>query len=117
MSGRGTHHTRDLRPAAICCTRAAFTEAPVIILRAPKETAEVDAAGATAARAVTRVRRMATGAFATMGAEMVIAAIVSVRVCGTKSGRQPTDRPLFGPRNAGRRCEPAFPQREALRWS
>ena len=106
--GSRTHHTRDLRPAAICCTRAAFTEAPVIILRAPKETAEVDAAGATAARAVTRVRRMATGAFATMGAEMVIAAIVSVRVCGTKSGRQTTDRPLFGPRNAGSRCEPAF---------
>jgi hypothetical protein len=68
-----------LRPAAVCCTRAACTEAPVIILRAPKVTAEVDAAGATAARAVTRMRRMATGAFATKGAEMVIAAIVSVR--------------------------------------
>ena len=104
--GSRTHHTRDLRPAAICCTRAAFTEAPVIILRAPKETAEVDAAGATAARAVTRVRRMATGAFATMGAEMVIAAIVNVRVCGTKSGRQIDGSAAFRPRNAA--AQPAF---------
>ena len=99
VSGRKTHHTRDLRPAAVCCTRAACTEAPVIILRAPKDTAEVDAAGATAARAVTRVRRMATGAFATMGAEMVIAAIVNVRICGTKSGRQIDGSAAFRPRN------------------
>ena len=103
FSGRGTHHTRDLRPAAVCCTRAACTEAPDIILRAPKETAEVDAAGATAARAVTRVRRMATGAFATMGAEMVIAAIVNVRICGTKSGRQIDGSAAFRPRTQSAR--------------
>ena len=54
-------------------------------MRAPKETAEPDAAGATAARAVTRVRRTATGAFATMGAEMEIAAIGADPTCGTKS--------------------------------
>jgi hypothetical protein len=48
---------------------------------------------------VTRVRRMATGAFATMGAEMVIAAIVNVRICGTKSGRQIDGSAAFRPRN------------------
>ena len=73
--GSRTHHTRALRPAADCTARDARTEAPVIILRAPKRTAEVEAAGATAARAWTRARRTATGAFATMGAEMVMAAM------------------------------------------
>ena len=52
--GSRTHHTRALRPAADCTARDARTEAPVIILRAPKRTAEVEAAGATAARAWTR---------------------------------------------------------------
>jgi hypothetical protein len=72
-----TYVTTDLRPAAVCRgLRAACTETPDIILRAPKVTWEVETAGATAARAATRVRRIATGARATKGAEMVIAAIV-----------------------------------------
>ena len=73
-----THQMRDLRPVAVGAEkREASMRAPDIILRAPKETEEVPTAGATAAaRAVTRVRRArATGAFATIGAEEVIAAI------------------------------------------
>ena len=92
----GTYTARDLRPAAVCCTRAACIAFPAIIPRAPKVTAEVDAARTPAARAVTRVRRRATGDFATIGAEMVIAAICAMAKCGTKSGRSSAMKPLFG---------------------
>jgi hypothetical protein len=63
---------------------------------------------------VTRVRRMATGAFATMGAEMVIAAIVNVRICGTKSGRQIDGSAAFRPRNPRLAVKRRFPKREVL---
>ena len=72
----GAHQTRALRPEATCMVRDSTRE-PDIKVRAPMETAGF-AAGATAARAVTRARRATTGALATMGVEMAIAAILTV---------------------------------------
>ena len=108
--GSRTHHTRALRPAADCTARDARTEAPVIILRAPKRTAEVEAAGATAARAWTRARRTATGAFATMGAEMVMAAMRA------GPGTDAYERTSEWPRNAvsGRPQSAFFRRRSVL---
>ena len=107
--GSRTHHTRALRPAADCTARDARTEAPVIILRAPKRTAEVEAAGATAARAWTRARRTATGAFATMGAEMVMAAMRA------GPGTDAYERTSEWPRNAvSRRPQSAFFRRRSV---
>ena len=108
--GSRTHHTRALRPAADCTARDARTEAPVIILRAPKRTAEVEAAGATAARAWTRTRRTATGAFATMGAEMVMAAMRA------GPGTDAYERTSEWPRNAvsGRPQSAFFRRRSVL---
>ena len=50
------------------------TREPDIMVRAPMETAGF----AAGARAVTRARRATTGALATMGVEMAIAAILTV---------------------------------------
>ena len=90
--GRRTHHTGALRPAAICCTRAAFTVAPVIILRAPKETAEIRGGRDRGARGDARAAH-GHGGLRHNGGGDGDSGHRERRVYGTKSGRRTTDRP------------------------